>query len=125
MFVEETTRSKIARLLDLGLSPPEIARRFGLAVPTVSYHVRRLNGGGDTTAGDDPPGGGEGSDDQRAALPAVRTQSSTRTAVGALQAAGLKAEATRFLGNKVRQQEPKAGQAVEQGSTVKILLSFF
>jgi serine/threonine-protein kinase len=44
-------------------------------------------------------------------------------AVAALQAAGLKAEATRFLGNKVRQQEPKAGQVVEQGSTVKILVT--
>jgi len=44
-------------------------------------------------------------------------------AVAALQAAGLKTDATRFLGNKVRQQEPKAGTAVEQGSTVKILVS--
>jgi beta-lactam-binding protein with PASTA domain len=44
-------------------------------------------------------------------------------AVAALQALGLKADATRFIGNKVRQQEPKAGTAVEQGSTVKILVS--
>jgi serine/threonine-protein kinase len=44
-------------------------------------------------------------------------------AVAALQALGLKADATRFLGNKVRQQEPKAGQVVDQGSTVKILVT--
>jgi serine/threonine-protein kinase len=44
-------------------------------------------------------------------------------AVAALQALGLKADATRFLGNKVRSQSPAAGQAVEQGSTVKILVS--
>jgi beta-lactam-binding protein with PASTA domain len=44
-------------------------------------------------------------------------------ATAALQAAGLKVEATKFLGNKVRDQEPKAGQAVEQGSTVKILVT--
>jgi serine/threonine-protein kinase len=44
-------------------------------------------------------------------------------ATAALQAAGLKVETTKFLGNKVRDQEPKAGQAVEQGSTVKILVT--
>ena len=44
-------------------------------------------------------------------------------ATAALQAAGLKVEATKFLGNKVRDQEPKAGQSVEQGSTVKILVT--
>ena len=40
-----------------------------------------------------------------------------------LQAAGLKAEATKFLGNKVRQQQPRPAQVVEQGSTVKILVT--
>jgi serine/threonine-protein kinase len=44
-------------------------------------------------------------------------------AVKALEAVGLKADATRFIGNKVRQQQPAAGQQVEQGSTVKILVS--
>jgi serine/threonine protein kinase/beta-lactam-binding protein with PASTA domain len=44
-------------------------------------------------------------------------------ATAALQAAGLVVDATRFLGNKVRQQQPAAGQAVEQGSTVKILVA--
>jgi len=44
-------------------------------------------------------------------------------ATATLQAAGLKVDATRFLGNKVRQQQPAAGEKVEQGSTVKILVS--
>jgi serine/threonine-protein kinase len=44
-------------------------------------------------------------------------------ATAALQAVGLKVEATKFLGNKVRDQEPKAGQVVEQGTTVKILVT--
>jgi beta-lactam-binding protein with PASTA domain/tRNA A-37 threonylcarbamoyl transferase component Bud32 len=44
-------------------------------------------------------------------------------ATDTLKAAGLKVETTKFLGNKVRDQEPKAGQAVEQGSTVKILVT--
>jgi len=45
-------------------------------------------------------------------------------AVKALEAVGLKADATKFFGNKVRQQQPAAGESVEQGSTVKILVSF-
>ena len=44
-------------------------------------------------------------------------------ATAALQAAGLVVDATKFLGNKVRQQQPAAGQAVEQGTTVKILVA--
>jgi serine/threonine-protein kinase len=44
-------------------------------------------------------------------------------ATAALQAAGLKVDATKFFGNKVRQQQPAAGEVVEQGTTVKILLS--
>jgi eukaryotic-like serine/threonine-protein kinase len=41
-----------------------------------------------------------------------------------LEAAGLKVDATSFFGNKVRQQVPAAGENVEQGTTVKILVSF-
>jgi serine/threonine-protein kinase len=44
-------------------------------------------------------------------------------ATATLEAAGLKADATRFFGNKVRGQVPAAGEVVEQGSTVKILVS--
>ena len=44
-------------------------------------------------------------------------------ATAALQAVGLAVDATKFLGNKVRQQEPTAGATVEQGTTVKILVS--
>jgi beta-lactam-binding protein with PASTA domain/tRNA A-37 threonylcarbamoyl transferase component Bud32 len=44
-------------------------------------------------------------------------------AVAALQAVGLKVDATKFFGNKVRQQQPAAGETVEQGTTVKILVS--
>jgi eukaryotic-like serine/threonine-protein kinase len=41
-----------------------------------------------------------------------------------LERAGLKVDATSFFGNKVRGQVPSAGETVEQGSTVKILVSF-
>jgi eukaryotic-like serine/threonine-protein kinase len=41
-----------------------------------------------------------------------------------LEGAGLKVDATSFFGNKVRQQVPAAGEVVEQGSVVKILVSF-
>jgi eukaryotic-like serine/threonine-protein kinase len=41
-----------------------------------------------------------------------------------LEGAGLKVDATSFFGNKVRGQVPSAGETVEQGSTVKILVSF-
>jgi serine/threonine-protein kinase len=45
-------------------------------------------------------------------------------AVAALQAIGLKADVTSFFGNRVRSQSPGPGEKVEQGSTVKILVSF-
>ena len=45
-------------------------------------------------------------------------------ATAILEAAGLKVDATSFFGNKVRQQVPAAGEVVEQGTTVKILVSF-
>jgi serine/threonine-protein kinase len=41
----------------------------------------------------------------------------------ALQAVGLAVDSTKFLGNKVRQQQPAAGEIVEQGTTVKILVA--
>jgi serine/threonine-protein kinase len=46
-------------------------------------------------------------------------------AAAALQAAGLAAESTQFIaGNRVFQQSPKAGEVVDLGTTVKILISF-
>ncbi|UOY02959.1 Stk1 family PASTA domain-containing Ser/Thr kinase [Blastococcus sp. PRF04-17] len=45
-------------------------------------------------------------------------------AAAALEAVGLKVDATKFFGNKVRQQQPAAGEHAEQGSTVKILVTF-
>jgi eukaryotic-like serine/threonine-protein kinase len=45
-------------------------------------------------------------------------------ATAILEAAGLKVDATSFFGNKVRNQVPAAGEVVEQGTTVKILVSF-
>ncbi|TFV65196.1 UNVERIFIED_ORG: Stk1 family PASTA domain-containing Ser/Thr kinase [Bacillus sp. AZ43] len=45
-------------------------------------------------------------------------------AKAALEAAGLRVDATRFIGNKVRQQQPSAGESVEQGTSVKILVAF-
>ena len=44
-------------------------------------------------------------------------------ATAALQAVGLAVDSTKFLGNKVRQQQPAAGEIVEQGTTVKILVA--
>ena len=44
-------------------------------------------------------------------------------ATAALQAVGLKVDATKFFGNKVRNQQPAAGEVVETGSTVKILVT--
>ena len=44
-------------------------------------------------------------------------------ATAALEAVGLKVDATKFFGNKVRNQQPAAGEVVEQGSTVKILVT--
>ncbi|RBY95579.1 Stk1 family PASTA domain-containing Ser/Thr kinase [Blastococcus sp. TF02-8] len=41
-----------------------------------------------------------------------------------LQAAGLKVEATRFFGNSVLRQTPAAGEQVERGTSVTILLTF-
>ena len=62
-----------------------------------------------------------------AGLPLVQvpdvTGKNQEEATAALQAAGLVVDATRFLGNKVRQQQPAAGQSVEQGTTVKILVA--
>jgi len=44
-------------------------------------------------------------------------------ATAALAAVGLQVDATKFLGNKVRQQQPAAGETVDQGTTVKILVA--
>jgi eukaryotic-like serine/threonine-protein kinase len=41
-----------------------------------------------------------------------------------LEGVGLAVDATKFFGNKVRQQQPAAGETVEQGTTVKILVTF-
>ena len=48
---------------------------------------------------------------------------SSEEATAALQAVGLAVDATKFLGNKVRAQQPEAGEVVEQGTTVKILVA--
>jgi eukaryotic-like serine/threonine-protein kinase len=45
-------------------------------------------------------------------------------AVDLLQKAGLKAEVQQFLGNRVFRQSPAAGESVDQGSTVSILVTF-
>jgi DNA-binding CsgD family transcriptional regulator/5-methylcytosine-specific restriction endonuclease McrA len=37
------TRAAVARMLSEGMSRAEIARRLGLAKPTITYHARRLN----------------------------------------------------------------------------------
>ncbi|RBY85542.1 Stk1 family PASTA domain-containing Ser/Thr kinase [Blastococcus sp. TF02A-30] len=45
-------------------------------------------------------------------------------ATAALQAAGLQVEATKFFGDRVFRQSVKAGESVEQGTKVTILLTF-
>jgi serine/threonine-protein kinase len=46
-------------------------------------------------------------------------------AVAALESVGLKADAVTFVsGNRVFQQSPKKDTVVDEGSTVRILLSF-
>jgi serine/threonine-protein kinase len=58
-------------------------------------------------------------------VPNVRGKKA-REATQILQAAGLKVETDAWLsGDRVVGQTPKAGEVVDQGSTVKILLSFF
>src|SRR3712207_3177534 len=63
-----------------------------------------------------------------AGLPQVQVPDVTgkraEEATAILQAAGLQVDATSFFGNKVRQQVPAAGEIVEQGTVVKILVSF-
>ncbi|CCH88917.1 Two-component serine/threonine-protein kinase PK-1 [Modestobacter italicus] len=50
---------------------------------------------------------------------------SEKDATAALKAVGLKASSTSFIaGDRVFQQSPKAGETVDQGSTVRILISF-
>jgi serine/threonine-protein kinase len=45
-------------------------------------------------------------------------------ATAILQAAGLEVESTRFFGNSVLRQSPAAGESVERGTSVTILLTF-
>jgi serine/threonine-protein kinase len=49
----------------------------------------------------------------------------TADAKAILEQAGLKVEATDWFGDKVVRQNPKAGTVVDQGTSVKILASFF
>jgi serine/threonine-protein kinase len=57
-------------------------------------------------------------------VPDVRGMSEDE-ATAALKAVGLKADSTSFIaGDRVFQQSPKAGETVDQGSTVRILISF-
>ncbi len=53
------------------------------------------------------------------------TGKSEKDATAALEDVGLKASSTSFIaGDRVFQQSPKAGETVDQGSTVRILISF-
>jgi serine/threonine-protein kinase len=63
-----------------------------------------------------------------AGLPQVKvpdvTGKSQADATAILQQAGLKVQAQKFFGDKVLRQSPAAGQTVDQGTTVTILLTF-
>jgi beta-lactam-binding protein with PASTA domain len=60
----------------------------------------------------------------RVTVPDVRNKSQ-QDAVAALAGVGLKADAETFIaGDRVFQQSPRAGEVVDQGSTVRILISF-
>lgn len=99
MFVF-STRARIARLRDDGLSLSEIARRLGVAGPTVAYHLVRLSAGEPTLGHGDPEGmGAEPGDQSETVLRAVRRESATRTAVAALLDSGMtRPEIARELG---------------------------
>jgi serine/threonine-protein kinase len=57
-------------------------------------------------------------------VPDVRGMSEEE-ATAALQKVGLEASSTSFIaGDRVFQQSPQAGETVDQGSTVRILISF-
>jgi DNA-binding CsgD family transcriptional regulator len=70
------TRAAVAELYSSGVSPPEIARRLGLAPTTVSYHVGRILRGEVSTKPGEPP-------------PPAFTVSKTRDAVAQLLEEGL------------------------------------
>jgi serine/threonine-protein kinase len=57
------------------------------------------------------------------AVPDVRGMTRDE-AVAALQAVGLRADVTSFFGSRVRSQSPGPGEQVEQGTVVKILVTF-
>ena len=57
------------------------------------------------------------------AVPDV-TGKNAAEATAILRKAGLKVQATTFFGDTVRQQAPAAGKVVDQGTTVRILVSF-
>lgn len=88
MFVAASVRREVERLLAHGLSQAEIARRLGVAGPTVEYHVARLRQATDTRAAGWPP-----------PAPDARRENRTRDRVAALLDGGLsRAEAARRLG---------------------------
>ena len=83
-------RERIEELLQAGVRPNEIARRLGVAGPTVGYHVARLrstDGNASNAPDSDPP------------VPSAREQVKTRTLVAGLLDGGLSAaEIARTLG---------------------------
>jgi len=89
VFVREI-RDQIAELLDDGLSLNEIARRLGVAGPTVGYHVARMRSVETASrAADDPP----------SPPPAARGQVGTRERVAVMLEQGFsRAETARRLG---------------------------
>ena len=105
------------------------ARRFALLLAAASGLAAVLVGTGAIGPGDGPqPYGSTLTIQVSAGLPQVTvpdvTGKKAAEATAILEAAGLEVDATSFFGNKVRNQVPAAGEVVEQGSTVKILVCF-
>jgi DNA-binding CsgD family transcriptional regulator len=94
VFVSDV-RTAISELYDGGLSQPEIARRLGLAPPTVSYHVARLIA---ARTGDPAPACPV--EETAAAIPeSAHRRSETRDRVAAMLSEGLsRTEIGRHLG---------------------------
>ena len=87
--MSSSVRNEVAALHDEGLSAPDIARRLGLAPPTVAYHLQRLSSA--ECAGDGAQA--------LTSVPSACEQVPTRNAVAALLAAGMtRTEIARQLG---------------------------
>ncbi len=121
--VGQSPEAATANLEDRGFT---VKRDEGRSADVATGQVMKVTPG----PGDDPkPYGSTVTITVSVGLPQVTVpdvkDKSQEDAVAALAAVGLKADAETFIaGDRVFQQSPKAGEVVDQGSTVRILISF-